>query len=224
MPNDYHCLDCHLSFSVGWFHYHEFPEYDGVRYGSETLLVCRECGTQHRLEQALTETRHDRLLARSGPKICLNDMRYVEEHRKERKAQQRRNRYASTWYGPIYQALLVIATVAAFAMWILYMCTVKQLANGINNVYVWSRKRLGYVPEQPTLYKVVAAAVPRLPEGTVWSDGRERTGYSIRPDDAFLHLFCSHCHAAGTLESHQNDAVCPHCKQPALECYGSWIT
>jgi len=49
MPTDYACKTCDLRFSVGWFHYHLFE----TGYGSETLLVCTACGTQHSIQIAL---------------------------------------------------------------------------------------------------------------------------------------------------------------------------
>lgn len=49
MPSDYECPQCHLGFSVGWFHYHRHES----GYGGRTLLVCTACGVQHSIEHPL---------------------------------------------------------------------------------------------------------------------------------------------------------------------------
>lgn len=48
MPADYHCEECNLFFSIGWFHY------DGgqLEYPAASFLVCSECGTCHRIDHA----------------------------------------------------------------------------------------------------------------------------------------------------------------------------
>ncbi len=51
MPTDYTCSRCQLSFSVGWYHYHDFSS----GYGAKTLMVCAECGTMHAVELAVTD-------------------------------------------------------------------------------------------------------------------------------------------------------------------------
>jgi len=50
MPEVYACKKCGLIFEVGWYHYHEFES----GYAAETVLVCRECGTVHAVEHAVT--------------------------------------------------------------------------------------------------------------------------------------------------------------------------
>jgi hypothetical protein len=50
MPEVYACRQCGLTFEVGWYHYHDFSS----GYAAETLLVCRECGTAHAVEHAVT--------------------------------------------------------------------------------------------------------------------------------------------------------------------------
>ena len=86
MPADYICPNCHLGFSVGQFHYHDFSS----GYWARTLMVCSACGTMHAVEHADTvggmsaeadeetpaadlvgnlypDQRPDRLQAQSGP-------------------------------------------------------------------------------------------------------------------------------------------------------------
>ena len=46
MPSDYECATCKLGFSVGTYHYHRNDE----GFFGSTLMVCRECGLQHRVE------------------------------------------------------------------------------------------------------------------------------------------------------------------------------
>ncbi|MBI2679638.1 MAG: ribosomal protein L7/L12 [Candidatus Solibacter usitatus] len=50
MPTKYVCLGCPLTFEVGWFH-HIFRN----GYASKTLLVCVSCGTQHAVENAVSD-------------------------------------------------------------------------------------------------------------------------------------------------------------------------
>jgi ribosomal protein L7/L12 len=48
VPNEYACRDCALTFTLGWFHYHASE----AGYGSQSMLVCKACGTQHAIEIA----------------------------------------------------------------------------------------------------------------------------------------------------------------------------
>ena len=50
MPTIWECEFCHLSFMVGWYHYHDFSR----GYAAKTHLVCKYCGTMHAIEHAIT--------------------------------------------------------------------------------------------------------------------------------------------------------------------------
>jgi hypothetical protein len=50
MPSLYHCSHCKLGFESGWFHYFRSHKSD---FGAETRLVCKQCGTAHRVEHAI---------------------------------------------------------------------------------------------------------------------------------------------------------------------------
>lgn len=50
MPSDYVCGNCRLSFSLGWFHYHECDT-----HWASTLLACGSCGTRHTINHATPE-------------------------------------------------------------------------------------------------------------------------------------------------------------------------
>jgi len=81
MPTNFECESCHLSFTIGWYHYHDFSN----GYAAKTRLVCKLCGTMHAIEHAITlgacddvesslvafdlpeEQQPDRLLAQPGP-------------------------------------------------------------------------------------------------------------------------------------------------------------
>jgi RNase P subunit RPR2 len=49
MPSDFECPNCHLGFSVGWYHYHRSDS----GYIARTLLVCSVCGVQHSIEHPI---------------------------------------------------------------------------------------------------------------------------------------------------------------------------
>ena len=51
MPRNYKCSPFDLEFSIGWFHYHDFTS----GYGSETLLICDSCGTEHTIQIAMSD-------------------------------------------------------------------------------------------------------------------------------------------------------------------------
>ena len=71
MPSDYVCKNCNLSFSLGWFHYHEWD-----KHWSSTLMACSRCGVRHSIHHAAPEelrkerreeqSEKDRILSR-GP-------------------------------------------------------------------------------------------------------------------------------------------------------------
>jgi len=46
MPSDFECVTCKLGFSVGTYHYHR----NANGFFGSSLLVCRACGLQHRVE------------------------------------------------------------------------------------------------------------------------------------------------------------------------------
>ena len=52
MPADYECENCHLVFSVGWFH---GSPYDKSGYDATTLLVCGASGTEHAVKIAMRD-------------------------------------------------------------------------------------------------------------------------------------------------------------------------
>ena len=62
MPFYFRCDACELAFETGWFHYHEYDE-----YGSETRLVCSNCGTLHRLQHAIGGDLPDLFAAQPRP-------------------------------------------------------------------------------------------------------------------------------------------------------------
>jgi len=63
MPNLYFCSSCRLTFQLGWFHYHQFDS----GYGSATFLVCKECGTQHKMEHPIRGQLPERIFAQPEP-------------------------------------------------------------------------------------------------------------------------------------------------------------
>ncbi len=65
MPEVFNCTECHLAFTVGWFHYHCSND----EYWSRTLLVCKSCGTGYATEHSLCKT-FNRLFAQSEPIRC----------------------------------------------------------------------------------------------------------------------------------------------------------
>lgn len=66
MPSEYECESCKLTFSVGWFHYHNFSS----GYGSQTLLVCTACGTVHGVEHPIRDSAvAERMQVQPGPVI-----------------------------------------------------------------------------------------------------------------------------------------------------------
>lgn len=66
MPSDYECKKCRLNFTVGWFHYHDFSS----GYGAETMLVCNDCGTVHRVEHPITDAMPEMLSVQAGPLVA----------------------------------------------------------------------------------------------------------------------------------------------------------
>jgi hypothetical protein len=57
MPTNWECQSCHLTFTVGWYHYHDFSS----GYSANTRLVCKRCGTMHAIEHATTLAPHDKV-------------------------------------------------------------------------------------------------------------------------------------------------------------------
>ena len=64
MPEDYRCSSCSLVFMVGNFHYFKLDS----GYGSKSMIVCRNCGTQHAIEHSIKKSsKKDRLLFQTKP-------------------------------------------------------------------------------------------------------------------------------------------------------------
>ena len=63
MPKLFFCSSCRLSFQLGWFHYHKFDS----GYASATFLVCKECGTQYKMEHAIRGQLPERIFAQPEP-------------------------------------------------------------------------------------------------------------------------------------------------------------
>lgn len=63
MPNLYFCSSCGLTFEIGGFHYHQFDS----GYSSATFLVCKECGTEHKMEHAIRGQLPKRMFAQPEP-------------------------------------------------------------------------------------------------------------------------------------------------------------
>jgi hypothetical protein len=66
MPTNWECESCHLTFTVGWYHYHDFSS----GYSAETRLVCMRCGTMHAIEHATALAPCDK----KENKVSANDL------------------------------------------------------------------------------------------------------------------------------------------------------
>ena len=217
MPTEIGCRNCSLRFSVGWFHYHDFAS----GYGSQTLLVCTNCGTQHSIEIALRDR---------GPEhFEYRDVILTSASNNARVPALKLIRTALSCTPTEARERLDNAPVRLTQRLSPYQIEEWRRNNDTTGLSI----EYPVVDVEPNTHygpikndRLLGAATPQMKRNSV--DLQEMPVSQPLTDDGEIDLAvqrCSNCSAVGTLVGQFDVASpCPNCKQSTLRELSSWIT
>jgi uncharacterized protein YbaR (Trm112 family) len=217
MPTDFVCKRCELRFSAGWYHHPDFRS----GYGSRTLLVCAECGTQHAIEWAVPDrgppfyTLH-RLIVESVPADAVGTVCRLLRRRRDVK---------------LADALTIARNPPFVLLEQEIEARIAEIRDELAGLGVSTRTELversanpsfGPIQAHRLLYHVSPTFGKTKQEWVVLDGAIAQTEESQALRQS---LICQHCHAQGTLDSDIEETfACPSCKEQQLLVESEWIT
>lgn len=224
MPVDYTCRACALKVSLGWYHFGSAC--DG--YGSATLLMCGQCGAQHRIDMAISEEARTWMMR----PVVLWDVVLADagEHR----VKVMHAVHHELGCG-LHEAMALVRSIPVKlgrrrmedearklqARLEAVGARVNLISEPIQDIL--ARKQ----PEIPRVQDALFLGIPTSEEGMEWQPCQvlgERTGETGHMEPRLQQ--CGQCHAQGTLLPDLPEKVnpCPRCGQRTLEETGGWVT
>lgn len=211
MPTSYVCSNCNYSVSLGWFHYHDFSS----GFGSQTLLLCTECGTQHAIHHAIPADMMEEvqniatvIIDEIGP-LPFEVRRIIRE--------------VTHCNRP--QADAILASLPGIAVRGLSCSRAQEVLERLSRV-----NALGHIElTEEIQYQKDELFMLESKMSNVWKAcpviGVQNNSGQFQTKDQM----CGFCQAKGTLTAELSQAenelyVCPVCRKRTLSVVNSWIT
>jgi len=210
MPIIYACSSCGFKTSLGWFHYQNFDS----GYGSQTNLMCQECGARHVIQIGLARELLEEFYKRANVVIENIGTQPYEVRRILREATSK-NRH---------DADAVIASMPGIFISELSYSTAQTILEKLERLNVVAHVDITQDVEyhKDLLFAMLPEASDKLQPCEVAGDYDAETGrFDLKEQE------CAFCHAKGTLISelpNSENNLCPVCKKPTLSAESEWRT